>query len=131
MNWLELSVEVDQEAVEPVSELFARYGYNEGVVVEQTIIPQPDEDYVVDYEAPVLVRTYIQADERAEETRQKVAEALYFLGTMRQVGPLKVQPMKAEDWENAWKAHYQTHRIGKRFVIKPSWLEYQPGPDDL
>ena len=35
MDWLELSVEVDPEAVEPVSELFARLGYNGGVVVEQ------------------------------------------------------------------------------------------------
>jgi hypothetical protein len=33
-SWIELSVEVDNEAVEPVVELFSRYGYNEGVVIE-------------------------------------------------------------------------------------------------
>jgi ribosomal protein L11 methyltransferase len=131
VDWFELAVEVDQEAVEPVSELFARYGYNEGVVVEQPIIPEADEDYRIDPAAPVTVRTYIQADEKAEESRQKVAEALWFLGAMRSVGPLQVRPMKAEDWENAWKAHYQTHRIGRRFVIKPSWLEYDAAGGDL
>ena len=29
------------EAVEATSELFAQYGYNQGVVVEEAIIPQP------------------------------------------------------------------------------------------
>ena len=66
MEWLELAVDVDREAVEATSELFAQYGYNQGVVVEETIIPQPDEDYIVDPTAPVQVRTYIVADEQAE-----------------------------------------------------------------
>ena len=37
MKWLELEVAVDNEAVEPVSALFARFGYNEGVYVQEHI----------------------------------------------------------------------------------------------
>ena len=80
MDWVELAVDVDREAVEATSELFAQYGYNQGVVVEETIIPQPDEDYVVDLTAPVQVRTYIVADEQAEDIAQRLAEALWHLG---------------------------------------------------
>ncbi len=130
MEWLELAVDVDREAVEPASELFARVGYNQGVVVEESIIPQPDEDYVVDPDAPVQVRTYIVADEHAEDIRQRLAEALWHLGRLRQVGELRTRRLKEEDWANAWKAHYRTTRIGRHLVIKPSWLDYTSAPGD-
>ena len=130
MDWVELAVDVDREAVEATSELFAQYGYNQGVVVEEAIIPQPDEDYVVDLTAPVQVRTYIVADEKAEDTQQRLAEALWHLGRLRQVGELRATRLKEEDWANAWKAHYQTQRIGPAMVIKPSWLDYTPEPGD-
>ena len=70
MNWLELSVEVDPEAVEPVSELFARLGYNGGVVVEQALVgPQAEQDSwdelqhpEIDPTRPISVRTYLPDD---------------------------------------------------------------------
>jgi ribosomal protein L11 methyltransferase len=130
MEWVELAVDVDREAVEATSELFAQYGYNQGVVVEETIIPQPDEDYVVDLTAPVQVRTYIVADEQAEDIRQRIAEALWHLGRLRHVSELRATRLKEEDWANAWKAYYQTQRIGKHMIIKPSWLEYTAQPGD-
>ena len=88
MEWLELAVDVDREAVEPASELFARVGYNQGVVVEESIIPQPDEDYTVDPTAPVQVRTYIVADEHAADVQQQLAEALWHLGRLPLGTPL-------------------------------------------
>jgi ribosomal protein L11 methyltransferase len=132
MTWLELSVDVDPEAVESVSELLAQYGYNGGVVVDQPIIPGADgPEYSFDTSRPVTVRTYLPLDERAEETRQRIEQALWHFGQMRAVGPLSVRPLEEEDWANAWKQHYTIQRIGARTVIVPSWLEYQPGPDDL
>lgn len=130
MEWIELAVDVDREAVEATSELFAQYGYNGGVVVEEAIVPQPDEDYIVDLSAPVQVRTYIVADEQADDIRQRVAEALWHLGRMRQVSELRTQRLKEEDWANAWKAYYHVTRIGRHMVIKPSWLDYTPQPGD-
>jgi ribosomal protein L11 methyltransferase len=139
MNWLELSVEVDPEAVEPVSELFARYGYNAGVVVEQMLIaPQEEhEDWEalthpeIDPTRPVSVRTYLPNDDEAAEKRRQVEQALWHLGQMREVGPLRVEVREEEDWANAWKAYYGILRVGERLVIKPSWLEYTPREGDL
>ena len=52
--WLELTVECDTEAVEPVSELFARYGFNQGVVIEEPFTQEPDGDNLaVDRSRPV------------------------------------------------------------------------------
>jgi len=132
MTWLELSVDVEPEAVESVSELLAQHGYNGGVVVDQPIIPGADgPEYSFDTSRPVTVRTYLALDERAEETRQRIEQALWHFGQMRAVGPLSVRQLEEEDWANAWKQHYTIQRIGARTVVVPSWLEYEPQPDDI
>ncbi|HNP72052.1 MAG TPA: 50S ribosomal protein L11 methyltransferase [Kouleothrix sp.] len=132
MTWLELSVDVEPEAVESISELLAQYGYNGGVVIDQPIITGADgPEYTFDTTRPVTMRTYIPLDERAEEARQRLEQALWHFGQMRAIGPLAVRPLEEEDWANAWKQHYAIQRIGQRTVIVPSWLEYQPADDDI
>lgn len=138
-DWLELSVEVDPEAVESVSELFARLGYNGGVVIEQPLVV-PEGEYPdwsalqqpeIDPNRPISVRTYFPDDEEAPGKQHEVEQALYYLGRMRQVGSLQVKPCKEEDWANAWKDYYGIQRMGERIVIKPSWLEYTPKENDV
>src|SRR5215203_5245001 len=139
MEWLEISVEVDQEAVEPVSELFARLGYNGGVVVEQTVEgPQSEQNSwdelqfpEIDPNRPISVRTYLPLDGEADEKRKRIEESLWHLGRMRPVGELRVRECKEEDWANAWKAFYGVQRMGQKIVIKPSWLEYTPKEGDV
>jgi ribosomal protein L11 methyltransferase len=132
MSWLELSVECEQEAVESVSELFATIGYNGGVAVEQPFIGSPDgPEYVIDLNVPVVVRTYIPADEHAAGARERVERGLWALGMLREVGQLQTRSLEEEDWANAWKVHYPIRRIGERWVIVPSWLAYEPQPGDL
>ena len=138
-SWLELSVDVDPEAAEAVSELFARYGYNGGVAIEQPLGPlQGDvsnweelQGAWIDESRPVSVRTYISDDTEAPEKQRKIEEALWHMAQMRKIGPLQVTERKEEDWANAWKAFYVVLRIGKRTVIKPSWLQYEAKDDDI
>ena len=139
MNWLELSVEVDPEAVEPVSELFARLGYNSGVVVEQAAPDvQAEQDswdelqYMeMDPNRPISVRTYLPVEKGTQDKRGQIEQALWYLGRMRPVGELRVHECKEEDWANAWKAFYGIQRLGKYIVIKPSWLDYKPKEGDV
>lgn len=35
------------------------------------------------------------------------------------------------DWAESWKLHFQTQKIGQKIVIKPSWREYAPAPQDI
>lgn len=132
MTWLELSVEVDNEAVEAVSELLARYGYNGGVVVEPAWTPGDEgPEFRYDPARPVMLRTYVPLDAASEEVRQRIAQGLHYLGQMRPIGPLQTRTLEEEDWANAWKEHYTVLRVGARTVIVPSWLAYDPQPDDL
>src|SRR5690606_7892226 len=36
-----------------------------------------------------------------------------------------------EDWANSWKEHFHVLRLGKRFVVRPTWREYDARADDL
>jgi ribosomal protein L11 methyltransferase len=107
-------------------------GYNGGVAVEQPFIGSPDgPEYTLDTAKPVVVRTYVPLDEHAEAARARLDQGLWALGMMRPVGDLQMRTLEEDDWANAWKAHYPIQRIGKRTVIVPSWLEYEPQPDDV
>ncbi len=133
MKWIELSVEADREAVEAISELFAKYGYNAGVAIEESIIPDEDEEdkYELDLDRPVMVSTWLPNDERAEEVRELIAQHLWHLGQMRYISPLQVTISDEEDWANAWKEHYHVLRVGRHIVIRPSWREYTAEPGDV
>ncbi len=132
MQWLELSVEADHEAVESISELFASVGYNGGVAIDQPFVGSPDgPEYQIDTSRPVTIRTYVPLDEHAEEVRARVEQGLWALGMLRRIGTLIARPLDEEDWANAWKAYYPIRRIGERWVIVPSWLEYEPREGDI
>jgi ribosomal protein L11 methyltransferase len=79
----------------------------------------------------VTIRTYLPLDAETETTRQHIEQALWHLGQMRPVGPLHVRALEEEDWANSWKRFYSVQRVGTRTVIVPSWLEYEPAPDEV
>ncbi len=34
------------------------------------------------------------------------------------------------DWAEAWKQFFQPRRVGKHFVVRPTWQEFEAGPED-
>ncbi|HKG25652.1 MAG TPA: 50S ribosomal protein L11 methyltransferase [Thermomicrobiales bacterium] len=131
-EWLELAVEVDHEAVESVTELFARYGFNEGVVVEEPFTQDPDGDNLtVDLSRPVTVRTFVAAADAPSSILEEITTALWHLGRMRPIGELKVESRREEDWANAWKEHYRPVRAGRRVVVRPPWQDYAAVEGDV
>jgi ribosomal protein L11 methyltransferase len=130
MDWLEISVQADREAVESVSEVLTRFGYG-GVVIEEPGSPGPDGDYVVDLAAPITVRAYLPEDDETERRQWNLAEALWHLGRLRPISPPQTRVVREQDWETAWKAHYHPLRVGERIVVVPSWEAYAPGPGEV
>jgi ribosomal protein L11 methyltransferase len=126
-TWLELAVETDHEAVEPVTELLARYGYNEGVAIEEPFTQDLDGDNLaIDPTRPVWVRTYVAAADVSDASLDEIRHALWHLGQMRSVGELQINEREEEDWANAWKEHFRPVRAGRRTVIAPPWHDYSP-----
>jgi ribosomal protein L11 methyltransferase len=130
--WLELAVTCDSEAVEPVSELFAAHGFNQGVAIEEAFTQDPDGDnFAVDPTRPVVVRTFLHAADVTPGTIDEIRRALWHLGRLRSIGDLVVTEREEEDWANAWKAQYSVHRVGRRVLVKAPWHDYQPAPDEI
>src|SRR5688500_13409233 len=130
MRWLECSTLAEAEAVDAVSEVFAQWG--QGVAIEEPVESSPDGDIVrINLLRPVLVKTYLPMDDRTEERRARIEQAIWHLGTLRSVDPLQVRELAENDWANAWKEHFHVNRVSRRLVIVPSWREYQALPDDI
>ncbi|MGH2459237.1 MAG: 50S ribosomal protein L11 methyltransferase [Chloroflexota bacterium] len=128
MRWLELASRVDGEAVEAVSEVFSRVASG-GVVVEPDVSPGSDDGFAV---GPLAtVRAYVPLDPETAGKQRTVEEALWHLRAIWPVGELTTREVDEEDWANAWKKHYSVFRIGRRIVIRPSWLDYVASPDDV
>ncbi len=111
-EWLELAVLAEPEAVESLSEAFARWG--QGVAVEQPVDGSRDGDVLeIPADGPVVVKTYLPlAASDVAERRSEIEKAVWALGQLRQVGPLEVRPLRDDDWANAWKEHFYVHRVG-------------------
>ncbi len=132
LPWLELSVVCDAEAVEPISELFAAHGFNQGVAIEESFTQDPDGDnFAVDPAGPVRVRTFLHAQDMQPATIPAIREALWHLGRLRTVGDLEVTERAEEDWANAWKAHYSIHQVGRRVFVRAPWHEADSGEENV
>lgn len=125
-EWLELSAEVERAAVEEVSDLFARYGYQGGVVLEEATRPAADGVSLEPVPGgPVWVRTYLPAGPDAEGTVAQLRETLALLGRLARIGPLQVRVVDERSWAEAWKAGLGPIHIGRRLVVVPSWQRYR------
>ena len=121
MNWLEVSLTVDGELAESVADVFARFAPN-GVTTEQGVIYN-DADDVGTPNGPITVRAYLEVNEQLEETRQKLEEALFYLGMIRPLPAPVYKEIADQNWMEAWKQYYKPILIGQRLLILPAWLE--------
>jgi ribosomal protein L11 methyltransferase len=126
-NWLEVSLTVNGELAEAVADVLARFAPN-GVMTEQGNIKFINDEDVGTATGPITVRAYLPVDERIEETRHKLEESLYYLGTIQPLPTAVFTPVADQNWMEAWKEHYSPILIGKRLVIVPAWLDSpEPG----
>jgi ribosomal protein L11 methyltransferase len=134
MRWLELSVETDVEAVEPVSEILGRVAAGTAVQPTRLLHEAGDElSARPDPSAPYVVTAHVAAGPRSEIAIEDTERALWHLQAfgLRPVGQLRVREVDEADWADAWKEHYVPQRIG-RLVVVPSWLPDEPiGPDEV
>lgn len=121
MYWLEVSVLVDGEAAEAVSEALRPFAYNEGVVLEQ--MGDEDSPDPTALEPEVAVKIYLPAAADNPAVRRQIEEKLYFLGRLYPIPAPDFRQLEEQDWANAWKEHYHPFRVGRRLWVQPSWAE--------
>jgi ribosomal protein L11 methyltransferase len=115
MKWLELTVKVPPELVEPVSQLFSRYGH--GVAIEDSLLGH------------VSLRTYLSST--STHRRARIDVGLKLIGSLLPIDGPFVLELDGVNWAEAWKSHFSLLRVGRNLIIKPPWIPYTPSKADL
>ncbi len=128
-KWLELSVETPREFVEPLSSIFHRYGSG-GVVVEEPGGYNPDEGEGPSPDAPVTLKTYLPINATTRSRKARIEVAMRLVGLLYPLPPLQERELQEADWAEEWKKDLRVFHVTPRLVIRPSWLDYTPGPGE-
>lgn len=115
-RWLEIAVPAHAEAVEAVSEILSRVGYN-GIAVE---VPLERGRGATDH----TVKAYIVDDADAFAKVSDVRDALGHLQAfgLGPIGELVARRVDDKDWLESWKAEFVPIRVGA-FLVRPTWSE--------
>lgn len=124
-DWLEFSLQTDQEGAEAVSDIFDLFGTG-GAVIELRFPESPEE---ADADVPLAVKTFVPAHDA--EARRALEDALLSLTLIHDLPKPRIRLLPKEEWADAWKRHFHVQHIGDRTVVVPSWLEYTPQPEDI
>ena len=127
-DWIELSIETPPEYVEPLAEIFHRYGEG-GVAVEQPGGFNPDEGETAPIPERVTVKTYLPDDHTTAHRRSQIDVGARLVAYMAPVSEIRERRVGAEEWQNGWREFFHVQRVGRRMVICPTWREHdaQPG----
>lgn len=122
---------VDGESAEAVAEVLQRFGH-QGLSLEQDGIPPDtwDEDEVPPAENLIL-RAYFPDDGDLPGKKNEFETALRHMRLLYPMPTPSYRAVREEDWAEAWKAHYQPLRIGKRLLLRPQWIAVDPAPEDI
>jgi ribosomal protein L11 methyltransferase len=123
-SWVEVAVEVAGVDAELAADLL-RQACPGGVAIEAPSRLDGDIDaYVLDGDAPALVKGYLPAGEDCERLISGMRIAL-------QTAPLQREPswrdpveLEEREWRDSWKKYFGVQRFGERTVVAPSWIEY-------
>ncbi len=121
MDWIEITVTVDPELAEAVSEVLCRY-IPQGVAIELGDGEEPEQ---------VAVRAYLAVDDEVEQRRQAIEEALWHLSQIRYFSEPTFRTIADQDWTASFKETIPVLHIGQRIVIRPSWREYMPQEGEI
>jgi ribosomal protein L11 methyltransferase len=142
VKWAEIEVRCSPNSVDAVSELFTAAGCGGTAIRDDCGFPISEsglEDATaVNPQSKIKNSTshvlgYLPVDDRLEGSLATLRERLRELpgfGLPVEDG-LTLRTVQDQDWESAWKEFFKPLRVGRRLVVKPSWEEYDPRPDDL
>ena len=136
-NWIEITIHTTNEASEIVESILLDYG-STGVAIEDpttleenlhddfgTIVELSPTDFP---DVGVIVKGYINKLNFDDETFERFKGELEQLGQNINIGEffkIETTTIKDSDWENSWKDYFDILNIGEKFVIVPTWREYE------
>jgi ribosomal protein L11 methyltransferase len=140
VKWLEVSIEVEPENMEILSQLLMEKGIQGLEIIDpedfrrvlegNRYLDFADDGLIDCYGNKTIVKAYFQADRDAETLKAELQRD--FLHAMENP-PNNIQLRLRDDseWKDSWKKHYRTFFISKRVIIKPTWEDVIAEDDQI
>lgn len=140
MNYKEITLMINHELEPFIADILNEVGAN-GVVIEDSLelvkgrIETYGEIYELnpdDYpESDVRVKVYFSELDYSGAIIDEIKEKINGLQDV-EVTRLEIttDEVQEEDWANEWKNHFHAFKASERFVVVPSWENYENQNDD-
>jgi ribosomal protein L11 methyltransferase len=124
MRWIEINIEATDASAEAAADVLIGEGCG------GTAASRPPGRVRTD---AIDVVGYLPVSDRIEDSlsriRNRVGMFPEFGLELRSVDVV-VTWIEDDDWATAWRKYFKPIRIG-RVVVKPTWEEFEPGPEDV
>lgn len=124
-QWLEVSLDADNESAEAIADLLQRFGH-QGVVIEQAGFEFDKWEYDLPKPDKLIVKAYLPINASTPDAQQQLRDALRYMNMIWPMPEPEFRTIDEADWAEAWKVHYQPLRLGRHIYIKPRWIETLP-----
>ncbi len=120
--WVELSIQCSKELEEPLCD-FLISELSRGVLVEES----PDNEDML------VIKAYLRREDLESGAFQAVETYIEELCLLHPHATVSIEGERIihEDWHDKWKRFFKPLRVGRRLVVKPTWEDYIPGPDEI
>jgi ribosomal protein L11 methyltransferase len=119
LKWLELTLSLSGEIAEAAVEVISRYAPN------SIALEYPLDGSKIDPNAQAVIHAYLEPNEELEGQRRAIEEGLWHLSQIEPFPEPEFRWIEEQQWEDAWKEHYQPIKIGEKLLIQPAWLPVQ------
>ena len=129
------SDDVDR-ATKEISDIFYDFGVT-GLKIEEPMKHKNPLDFyknekdflMVDHAVSAYFPLNIYAEKRKKVILERFEEV--FADREDIVYTIDFYEYDEEDYQNSWKKYLFTEKVSERFVVKPTWREYEPKEDEL
>lgn len=136
----EIKVIFESENIEKskkeIGDIFYNFGAT-GLKIEEPIKNKNSLDFYKNEKDFLMVdnsvSAYFPLNFYAEKRRKAIIKAFEekFEGREDIVYMIDFYHYEEEDYQNSWKKYFYTKKISERFVVKPTWREYEPIEKEL
>lgn len=136
----ELRVVFDSDDIEKVkkeiSDIFYSFGAT-GLKIDEPLEKLNPLDYYKNADefknVDNAVSAYFPENFLAKKRNEKIKEKLeeFFKDREDTIYSLEIYSYDEEDYQNSWKNYLYPEKISERFVVKPTWREYEADEDEL
>lgn len=140
MKVLEIKVVYESDDLEKakkeIGDVFYDFGAT-GLKIEEPLTHKNSLDYYRDEKEFLMVENAVSAyfpiNPYSERRKIAIQNAFDEKFAEREdlVYTVEFYEYDEEDYQNSWKKYFYTQKISERFVVKPTWREYEPQDDEL